>query len=197
MKKSFNCGFKNTPELEYNAQSIKLKTDTFISSLYEFVESAGYKSLNIQKKYNKMVAESFDLLDFKLFLLGDRRLTHGDLSPGNVVFNERNEAFILDFETASRSFKNTVFDYCMIYLRYFLDLPKTSAQLGINHFVKLLSEVCGIDISSKEFIHYLNQHVYYTIAIVSYLVVSGDVFRASEWNKLHRWYSLTRAVSEE
>lgn len=178
-------------------QPIQTKTNAFYSTLIEFVKNTNNEHLKVQAKYKHMVKESFDRVNFSYFLTGPRSITHGDLSPGNIVFDEQNEAVILDFETVSRSFKNPIFDYCMLYLRYFLDLPKETTPVSVKQFLGVLSQTCGVNISEIEFLRYMKQHIYSTVIIVNYLMANGDVFRQTEWEKLSRWHELQIKITTE
>ena len=70
--------------------------------------------------FRDLISDAAKKCDIRYSNHRDAQMLHGDLSPGNIIFDMNNESYLIDFEDSVYSYRPKIHDYGMAALRFAL-----------------------------------------------------------------------------
>jgi len=138
----------------------------------------------VPRDFHEVLSYAKEHVDINWNSFGENQICHGDLSPGNVLFDDKDQVVFLDFETAATSYKPVYADVGMCGLRYCLSEHITDSELNISAFIDNYSFK---RVDRKFFLKSMANVACNSAITLDYLMMKGDKFRLSEWQKVAGW----------
>lgn len=122
--------------LDYpNKEQVKKDSKARLAQLIDVWQKLKESSNDLPQSVNEILSrESYALLDV---LEEGAQMIHGDLNVGNVLFNDEDEVYIIDFENTLYSHMSPIYDISYIIQRFILNIYKDNidSKRLISNFI--------------------------------------------------------------
>lgn len=142
-----------------------------------------------QAYWNLVLTAAVDY-DPEFSFAGSAQCIHGDLTPGNVVFQPNGEPWICDFEDAAFGFRSPALDVATVLLRFCLDdqaaWDESRCREWGTCFLNAYEEIGGLRWEMRILHRTMLNLVDHNVLILASLAQRGYPSDAAEWLKFAR-----------
>ena len=129
---------------------------------------------------------------------GNMQVTHGDLSPGNVLFLENDKAIFCDFEDTCFAYRSVCFDIAMVLARFCLtdvnSCDDSTAKERLDSFSSAYGKFGKKSINELNLKTELQEISDHFLIVMSSLAFNGVDVDYGEWRKAQSWPFLAEKI---
>lgn len=116
---------------------------------------------------------------------GTAQCGHGDVTPGNVLFDDSGDAILADFEVSAFTYRPPVFDLASAVLRFCLSAPDRDHGRRDN-LITAYGEASGVRIEAATLDAAMINIVDHNILVLAAASIAGAPPAPAEWDKFQR-----------